>query len=80
MYLVIYVDDIFIISDADATVGSLKMKLSGEFEMKVLHEVSCFLGLNIRHYRAKEVMTIDQHQYVRNILEDFGMNNCHRFR
>lgn len=76
MYVVIYVDDILILSNSEKAIRMLKGRLSVEFEMKDLQEVKCFLGLNIRRDREAGVMTIDQQAYVKSVLERFGMSDC----
>lgn len=76
MYVVIYVDDILIVSSSEKAIWTLKRRLSEEFEMKDLREVKCFLGLNIRRDREAGTMTIDQQAYVKSVLERFGMSDC----
>lgn len=76
VYLVIYVDDILIASSSEAMIANLKKKLSTEFEMKDLNEVRTFLGLNIQRDRTNGILKIDQKQYVKKILERFGMKDC----
>lgn len=75
VYLVIYVDDILIASTSQI-IANLKKKLSMEFEMKDLKEVKTFLGLNIQRDWKNGIMKIDQKQYVKKILERFGMKDC----
>lgn len=75
-YIVIYVDDILLVSNSDQAIADMKRKLSAEFEMKDLNEIRSFLGLNVQRNRQKRIMTIDQRAYVQGILERFGMQNC----
>lgn len=76
MYVVIYVDDILLVSSSEDAIRDLKEKLSDEFEMRDLHEVQSFLGLNIRRDRSSKQMTIDQRSYVQSELDRFGMADC----
>jgi hypothetical protein len=47
MYLLVYVDDIILISSSDDAAGCLVSALSGDFVVKVLGALHYFLGLEV---------------------------------
>jgi len=47
VYLLLYVDDMLIVSKDKAEINSLKLKVKAEFEMKDLGEVKKILGMEI---------------------------------
>ena len=47
MYLLVYVDDIILISSSDATADRLVAALSGDFAIKDLGALHFFLGLEV---------------------------------
>jgi len=47
IYLLLYVDDMLIISKSRSTIDKLKKDLSSEFEMKDLREAKKVLGMEI---------------------------------
>lgn len=76
MYLVLYVDDMLILSNNQSQLLNLKRSLTNEFEMKDLGEVSNFMGLRIKIDRQKQELSIDQSNYCLSILERFEMMDC----
>lgn len=74
LYVVLYVDDVLIIGKS--AISWIKNKLSHEFQMKDLKEISHFLGLNIRRDIENQITEISQVGYTKNILKRFGMENC----
>jgi len=51
IYLLLYVDDMFIASKSRSTIDKLKKDLSSEFEMKDHDEVKKVLGMEIERDR-----------------------------
>jgi hypothetical protein len=49
MYIVLYVDDLFITSEDEQEVAALKCELAKWFEMKDLGPVKRFLGIQVEH-------------------------------
>lgn len=74
--VVIYVDDIMIVSNSGKAIGEIKKVFSSEFEMTDFQDVKSFLGLNIRRDMQEGTMTIDQRAYIQSVLERFGMDGC----
>lgn len=77
IFLVLYVDDMLLISNNHKRLSELKTALTHEFEMKDLGQVANFMGLRIRIDRDRQELYIDQSKYALSILEKFGMDQCH---
>ena len=74
--MAVYVDD-FVIADNDAGLREwLKQGLQAHFKLKDLGELQWCLGLRVTRDRAKRTLTLDQHGYIEELLEDFGMSDC----
>lgn len=76
IYLVLYVDDLLLCSNNQASLTTVKNRLASEFSMKDLGEVKCFMGMNVNIDKENNVLTIDQHDYINRILNKFGMKDC----
>jgi len=72
--LIVYVDNIIMISDDRAKIGELKRKLAHEFEIKDLGPLKYFLGMEFA--RSKEGIFINQHKYVLDLLNETRMLGC----
>jgi len=76
-YIILYVDDLLIMSEDDDELADLKRELSIRFEMKDLGEAKRFLGMEIEHgFDGVRTPTIKIHQadYIRTLLH--GMEDC----
>lgn len=76
IYLLLYVDDILIVSKSKDQVAELKRLLGSEFEMKDLGEAKKILGMEITRDRVKGILTISQEDYVMRLLGNFNMDKC----
>lgn len=76
LYLLLYVDDILIIGHDLGQIKAIKSRLSKEFKMTDLEEVSCFLGMKIQRDIDRRIMRISQCRYLENLLERFNMSEC----
>jgi hypothetical protein len=74
MYLLIYVDDIIIVSSTDAAVEALLNDLRSEFALKDLGMLNYFLGIEVKPSSDEIVLT--QEKYTRDILRRIGMQDC----
>lgn len=72
--LLIYVDDILIISNNRARESSIKKRLSEMFKIKDLGEAKFILGLEIT--RDQTGVTLSQSTYIQDILQRFRMEDC----
>jgi len=64
IYLLLYIDDMFIASKSRFTIDKLKKDLSFEFEMKYLDEVKKVLGMKIKRHRRSGKVSLTQKGYL----------------
>ena len=74
MALLIYVDDIILVSDSETIILSIKQFLNDAFSIKDLVNLKYFLGLEID--RSSSSININQHKYVLDLLQDNGFLNA----
>ncbi|KAG7583985.1 Retrotransposon Copia-like N-terminal [Arabidopsis suecica] len=72
--LLVYVDDIVIAGNNDATIEVLKNDLAKAFKLRDLGPLKYFLGLEIA--RTKEGISVCQRKYTLNLLEETGLLVC----
>lgn len=72
----LYVDDFFIFSNNNERANALKQCLSLEFKIKDLGEAKRCLGVRITRDYCNNVITLDQENYIDQILKTFNMANC----
>ena len=75
-YLLLYVDDMLIAAKNLAEIHQLKALLSGEFEMKDLGAAKKILGMEIRRDRGVGKLFLTQENYLKKVLERFGMHDA----
>ena len=73
IYLLIYMDDMIVISNDLAYITSLKNALKSEFEMKDLGATKRILGIDIFRDRNRGILTLSQAGYIQEVLKEFGM-------
>lgn len=71
----VFVDDFFIFSNSDTLTDILKKELKSNFKIKDLGQVKKCLGMRVRRYNNGNI-SLDQEQFVNNILMKFNMLNC----
>ena len=76
IYLLLYVDDMLIVSNDVEAIKRLKQVLSSEFEMKDLGEAKRILGMDIVRDRTKGIIHLNQGSYVEKVLKRFNMFNA----
>lgn len=73
-FVIIYVDNILIISNDDSEMSKLKNHLKSKFDVRDLGDVKDCLGLEFT--RSKKEITVRQRGYICDVLNRFGMFNC----
>lgn len=76
VYLLLYVDDVLIITKDVQEIEVVKRLLQQEFKMQDLGEAEMFLGLRIERDMAAGTMKLSQQGYVEAVLKRFGMELC----
>ena len=72
--IVVYVDDLLIISPNEQTLKELKRLIRSCFEVKDLGKVNYLLGIRIQRFEDGSI-SMDQNQFIRNMLKEFNMEN-----
>ena len=72
--LVVYVDDIIILTKTDAEMLNIKKPLSEGFKMKDMGKLHYMLGVSVQ--LNDDTVMLDQHQYLTKLLQKFGLENA----
>ena len=73
--LLLYVDDILITNNSKFEVTNVKRELNNEFEMMDLVAAKKILGIEIKRYRQNRKLFLSQEEYLKKVLNRFGMSN-----
>ena len=76
MLVLVYVDDLIILSSNVETMSALKAKLEAEYKMTDLGELHYCLGVEFARDRGARSITMSQAKYVEEVLQRFGMEDC----
>jgi acyl-CoA-binding protein len=74
--LVLYVDDILLVSSDKNMLYETKSFLFSNFDMKDLGDVSYVLGIEIHWDWAKDVLGLSQKSYIDRVLKKYNMHKC----
>lgn len=71
-----FVDDLTIVSKSKALVQEVKDALARAFKIRDLGPISLLLGVHITRDRPNRTIHLSQRQYIVDVLENFGMQDC----
>ena len=74
--LILYVNDILLLGKDLKVLARIRQKLMGHFSVADMGDASLVLGTEVTRDRTKETITIAQTNYVKSLLERYGMANC----
>jgi histone deacetylase 1/2 len=74
MYLLVYVDDIILVSSSQSAADALVRSLGADFAVKDLGKLHYFLGVEVAPHANGLVMT--QKKYSLDLLQQAGMLKC----
>lgn len=74
IYLLLYVDDIIIVTYKIDILNKFKHYLQKQFSMTDLEEIKMFLGIRVN--RINNIITLDQTNYLEGVLSKFNMTEC----
>jgi histone deacetylase 1/2 len=74
MFILVYVDDIIVVSSILSATMALLKKLNEDFALKDLGELHYFLGIEVSKVRDGILLT--QEKYANDVLERAGMTQC----
>ena len=73
--MVLYVDDILLVSSDIGFLQETKRFLTNNFKMKDLGEASFMLHIKILRDRSQDILRLSQESYVDKVLDRFGMKD-----
>jgi hypothetical protein len=76
VYLLVYVDDILIVSSSPESVKQVKERLTAVFDLRDLGEAGTFVGLEIERDRAARTLTIMQSRMTSDLVARYGMQQA----
>ena len=76
IFLVLYVDDIFLLANDTGLFVETKQLLFSYFDMKDIGEASYVLGIQILHDKPTGILRLSQQTYIEPILKRFNMQSC----
>ena len=74
IYILLYVDDLLIITLDIDTMINVKQYLMSQFSIVDMQELKFFLGINIE--RNGNIISLDQSSYLLSVLQKFNMSDC----
>src|SRR4029077_10356462 len=74
--IALYVDDLLIACNSVPYMESVKQELHSEYEMKDVGEARFVLGIAIERDRSRREISLNQQQYIENVLERYNMSQC----
>ena len=74
MFMLVYVDDIILVSSDHSAVPMLLKDLNKDFALKDLGELHYFLGIEVNKIQNGILLT--QEKYVNDVLQRVGMKDC----
>ena len=74
IYVLLYVDDLVVVTADPETMRNFKLYLMNQFKMVDLKEIKLFLGIKIT--RNENEIAMDQSTYIKAILAKFNMSDC----
>ena len=74
-FLVLYVDDILLITNDVGMLSIVKVWLANTFDIKIFGEASYILGIKLFRDRKRRIMGLSQAAYIKKVLFRFSMDN-----
>jgi len=74
MFVLVYVDDIIVVSSTGKATDALLRQLKSEFALKDLGELHYFLGIEVS--KVHDGLVLTQDKYASDLLKRVGMSNC----
>jgi hypothetical protein len=74
IYVLVYVDDIIIVSSSSHAVEALLVDLKSEFALKDLGDLHFFLGIEVK--KTPDSLLLSQEKYASDLLSRVGMLQC----
>lgn len=75
LIVIVYADDLIILSNIMEKIDWLKIKLKKEYEMNNLKELYYYLGVEFEKDCNNKTITISQSKYIKEVLKQFKMED-----
>lgn len=75
-YVLMYVDDICIVTNDEILRNELIHQLKQKFKLKHFKQAKRYVGLQLAWSKAGQCVKVFQADYITKVLEIFGMSNC----
>lgn len=75
-HLLVYVDDILIVSKTLDRINEIKQSLMGAFDARDLGEANLFLGMTIVRDRPNHTIKLGQQRAITDLLAKYNMSDC----
>ena len=72
----VYMDDLILLAKTTGEMQEVKDSLSSRFKMKDLGKLHYCLGISIVHDEYKKCLWMHQQQYIKNMLEKYGLSDA----
>jgi hypothetical protein len=79
-YILLYVDDILLITADKLMLADVKKQLMENFEMHELGDLEFIVGIRVTRDRLNKKLCLDQSAYCERVLEKFNMNTANSVR
>ena len=76
IYVVLYVNDMFLVGNNMEVIKEVKTHLSSKFDMRDLSASNLILGMEIKRNHADRKLYLNQRKYVKTIFHRFNMQEC----
>lgn len=75
-WVLVYVDDMLLVSPSEDMLSNLKTQLEEHFHVKDLGVVTQYLGMQVTRDGDKKEFYLSQERYVHELLKRFGQEDC----
>jgi len=76
IFLILYVDDILLVTNGLGLLSETKRFLSNNFELKDMGDAYYVIGIEIFCDRSQGLLGLSQNAYINKVLERFRMDKC----
>ena len=76
IFLILYVDDILLVTNGLGLLSETKRFLSNNFELKDMGDAYYVIGIEIFCDRSQGLLGLSQNAYINKVVERFRMDKC----
>jgi hypothetical protein len=76
IYVLVYVDDLLIVSKSKEAVQDVKRHLKGPFDARDLGEAQYYLGIKISRDRGSQTLKLSQELMTKELVSRYGLDEC----